>query len=226
LSATSSTPSENVAFIDRWIRAFASVYSDRPLGEVPWFKATAAPELCRLVIDGTIRPGSDVIDLGCGAGIESLFLARHGMSVTGIDAAPAALEVGEHLGKLFGLDVDWRHGDVLAIPCGDSCADVVTDGYVFHNVDPAQRERYAAEVERVLRPGGILVIRGFSDRMEPGNGPLRLTSSELFETFLRRFTCEHLERFRALPADNGREQWHWLSIWRLAHVSARDARPA
>jgi ubiquinone/menaquinone biosynthesis C-methylase UbiE len=161
-----------------------------------------------------IRRGDRVIDLGCGPAVESLFLAVHGMRVVGVDLSRTALGIGRRLQSIYRVRVAWANGDILSVPLADGCADVVNDSFIFHNIRADARPQYANEVYRLLRPGGIFVLRGYSDHMSPGSGPHRLTSREILETFLPRFDCELLRRFRGLPTEKRPEQWHWMALFR------------
>src|SRR5512142_1709655 len=62
-------------------------------------------ELVTLVETGRIPPGR-AIDLGCGAGANAIFLAQHGFDVTGIDFAPAALELARKRARQAGARVN------------------------------------------------------------------------------------------------------------------------
>lgn len=202
------------AFDERWFKLHERVYEDVPLHEISWFNGSVGSELGALVVDGIIKRGDRVIDLGCGPGIDTLFFATQGMVATGIDRSESALDIARRLADIFGVDASWILGDILATSLADGCADVVNDSYVFHNVRPEARPQYAKEVVRLLRPGGIFVLRGFSDQMEAGRGPYRLTSAEILDTFAPLLSCERLTRFRGLPTERRPDQLHWLSIWR------------
>jgi ubiquinone/menaquinone biosynthesis C-methylase UbiE len=203
------------AFNEHWVNGFGNVYTEQPLKELSWFTGTVSPALMQLVIDGVIPRGASVIDVGCGPGVHTAFLAQHGMRVTGVDISPAALAVAGRLLSMYGMtDIDLIEADVQEMPLPDAQADVVHDSFVFHNVRPERRNNYAAEVARVLRPDGLLVLVGFSDRMTPGTGPLRLTSDDLLTSFLPHFTVEELRRFRNLPTEKRPDQWHWLAVFR------------
>jgi SAM-dependent methyltransferase len=208
------------AFTSRWVTRFGTVYEDKPLREISWFTGTAGPELAKLIIDGTIPRGSRIIDLGCGAGIDAIFLAQQGMIVTGVDISPVALQIGEQLASIYGVKLNFIHADILDVPLPDGEADLVNDSYVFHNVRPESRARYASQVYRLLRPGGLFVVRGFSDWMTPGTGPIRLRARDILDTFLADFDCEHLSRFRGLPTEKRPDQWHWMAIWRRKQGAA------
>lgn len=202
------------AFTERWRTTFSKLYTERPLAEISWFTGAVSPVLAQLVIDATIQPGQKVVDLGCGAGVQAAFLAKHGMDVTGIDSSPKALEAARGLIELYGADVEFVEADILATTLPDGLADVVNDSFIYHNVQPEARDAYAAEVARILKPGGLFVMVGFSDRMTPGSGPIRLTSDDVLPTFLPHFEVEEFRRFRNLPTLQRPDQWHWFGLFR------------
>ncbi|MGW1615810.1 class I SAM-dependent methyltransferase [Streptomyces sp. NPDC002285] len=179
-----------------------------------WVTTSVSPQLQRLVIEGTIAPGSSVVDLACGPGVHAIFLARHGMRVTGVDRSAAALDRARTLADLYHSDVTFLEGDILDVPMPDGCADVVHDSFVYHNVRPEARTAYAAEAARLAAPGGLFVMVGFSDRMTAGTGPIRLSSDDVVKPLLPFFEIEELRRFRNLPTLKRPEQWHWLGVFR------------
>jgi ubiquinone/menaquinone biosynthesis C-methylase UbiE len=202
------------AFTDNTTTIVKRAYEELKPAELSWSFATAGVELCKLVIDNTIPRGSLVVDLGCGPGTEAVFLAAHGMSVIGIDRMPNALRTAAGLAGHYGVKVSWVLGDILAVPLAAGSADVVNDSFIFHNLRDEARPIYAQEVWRLLRPNGLFVLRGFSDRMEPGSGPRRLSSEEILTTFMPYLKCEHLSLFRNFSTEKRPEQWHWLALWR------------
>ena len=103
-----------------------------------------------------ISPGQDVIDLACGTGNAALLAAGRGARLVGIDASARLLEIARSRARAQGVDVDFREGDLLELPLADGTADVVLSvfGVIFAS-DPAQALH---EVERVLRPGGRVLL--------------------------------------------------------------------
>ncbi|MBR0696579.1 class I SAM-dependent methyltransferase [Bradyrhizobium lablabi] len=213
------------AFTSRTLR-FLNSYEQHPLSELTWYNASAGAKLIDLVVEGVIDCNGVALDVGCGAGAEAMFLSRQGMYVVGLDMSFAALSKAVAMQSIIGTRANWVRADALQLPVRDSCADVVNDSFFFHNVRDSVRAEYACEIFRVLKPGGILIIRGYSDRMSSGSGPRRLTSDDLTTTFSPGFILERLDRFRNVPSEKRQHQWHWLSIWKrrstfgTTHLSA------
>lgn len=99
-----------------------------------------------------------VLDVGCGAGFLSNYLAGVGLNVTGLDASQASLDVAARhdiTGK-----ATYLLGDALRLPFDDASFDVVCAmDFLEHVEDPAA---VVAEVARVLRPGGTFFFHTFN----------------------------------------------------------------
>jgi SAM-dependent methyltransferase len=121
-----------------------------------WHYSAPSPELVAGLEDGWLgRPGR-ALDLGCGLGTELAHLAARGVSLAvGVDRSAAALRRAhaEHLAVRF------VRADVLELPFGERSFDLALDRGCFHYLRPEDRSRYAAEVLRVLRPGGRFLLR-------------------------------------------------------------------
>ncbi|HKB60940.1 MAG TPA: class I SAM-dependent methyltransferase [Gallionellaceae bacterium] len=103
-----------------------------------------------------IKPGDAVLDVACGAGQISIPAARAGARVTGIDIATNLVEQGRARARREGLDINFDEGDAEQLPYGDATFDVVVSliGAMF----APRPERVAAELARVCRPGGRIVM--------------------------------------------------------------------
>lgn len=110
----------------------------------------------------TLPVGSAALDLGCGGGRDAIYLSENGFSVTGIDLAPAAIEIAKQRAQEVGATVTWTVGDVLNLPFLDKTFDLVTDRACFHHIANHDRPIYVREVSRILKPGAALIIRGSS----------------------------------------------------------------
>lgn len=103
----------------------------------------------------------DVLDVATGTADFALELARQapGTRVVGCDFVPEMLEIGRQKARARGLDIVLEEGDALALPYPDASFDAVTCAFGFRNF--ADYARGLAEMWRVLRPGGRLVILEF-----------------------------------------------------------------
>jgi arsenite methyltransferase len=109
---------------------------------------------------GALRGGEHVVDVGCGAGIDSLIAARMvgpDGKVVGVDMTPAMLEKARRNVMEAGLDnVSFREGYGEALPVYSDWADVVISNGVL-NLFP-DKLGGLQEMARVLKPGGRLQI--------------------------------------------------------------------
>lgn len=99
-----------------------------------------------------IRAGERVIDIAAGNGNATLAAARRFARVTSTDYVPALLEKGRARAAAEGLAIDFREADAEALPFADATFDVglSTFGVMF----APNQIRAAAELQRVVRPGG------------------------------------------------------------------------
>jgi SAM-dependent methyltransferase len=107
-----------------------------------------------------LKPGETVVDLGSGAGIDALIAARavgpegH---VIGVDMTPEMLAKAAANAAAAGADhVEFREGRLEALPVDDGTVDAITSNCVINLVP--DKSRVFAEIHRVLKPGGRLVV--------------------------------------------------------------------
>jgi demethylmenaquinone methyltransferase / 2-methoxy-6-polyprenyl-1,4-benzoquinol methylase len=111
-----------------------------------------------------LKPGEVVLDLGAGTGVSTVELARSGAFVVGVDISQGMLRAGKRVRPHAAL----LAGDALALPFQDAAFDAVTISFALRNVhDPGAA---VAEMARVTKPGGRLVICEFS---HPTNSAFR-----------------------------------------------------
>jgi SAM-dependent methyltransferase len=100
--------------------------------------------------------GLHAIDLGCGTGYVSSWMARRGAQVVGIDIAERQLETARRLARTHGVEVTWVHGSAEAVPYPDESFDFAISEYgAALWCDPWC---WMAEAHRILRRGGRLVF--------------------------------------------------------------------
>lgn len=132
--------------------------------EVAFFDAHAAADDYNVfsesanarLVDSFVRlsglaPGARVIDLGCGSGTFTHLLKQRGYAAAGLDISPKLLE----LARRNYPDLQFDEGDVEALPYEEASVDGVLLSGIVHHLPDARL--CAAEVMRVLRPGGRFV---------------------------------------------------------------------
>jgi SAM-dependent methyltransferase len=99
-----------------------------------------------------VSGGEKLLDVACGTGNATIPAAQAGAEATGLDITPKLLEDARRNAEAAGVEIDWIEGDAEALPFDDGSFDVVlsTFGCMFA---PDQKQA-AAEIARVLRPGG------------------------------------------------------------------------
>lgn len=100
--------------------------------------------------------GVDVIELGCGTGYVSSWLARRGARVVGLDNSRQQLTTARIFQREFGIDFPLLHANAEVVPLASSSFDLAISEYgACLWCDPY---RWVPEAARVLRPGGRLIF--------------------------------------------------------------------
>jgi arsenite methyltransferase len=146
-------------------------YPDELLKSVPATAAESFTGLAFLHPCLGLRPGERVLDLGCGAGLDSLIAGRAilpGGAVTGFDLSDAMLSKARTLAASVGAEsVTFRRGEAETMPFADASFDAVLANGLF-NLCPDKRA-VACELRRVLKPGGRAIVAEitFTDPLPP-----------------------------------------------------------
>ena len=113
-------------------------------------------------VDFESLKGKDVLDVGFGSGFSVQLFVEAGAHVTGVDLTPWAVETTQRRLSAFGLEADIREGDAEQLPFANESFDLVFSWGVIHH--SSDMDRALAELVRVCRPGGRVVIMVYNRR--------------------------------------------------------------
>lgn len=180
-------------------------------GRPPWDSGIVPPEIVALVEGSDALPPGRALDLGCGTGTSSLYLARHGWQVTGIDFTEPAVVRARAKARAEGVAPErarFLQGDVTrldALPLGEPYS-LIYDVGCLHGVPVSERPRYVAGVARAAAPGATYMLYAFEHRASPG--PAALPEADVRALFTPAFTIVRVEH----GSDRGAQPsaWYWL----------------
>lgn len=154
---THEAASDTEGRVIHWASAYDWVIRIMTLGKASAIRRTTV-ELAQ------IKPGDVVLDVGCGTGeLTRQAKIRAGAvgQVYGIDAAAEMIAVARHQATHAQTAVDFRVGVIEALPFPDNHFDIVLSSLMMHHLPDDLKPRGLAEVYRVLKPGGTLMIVDF-----------------------------------------------------------------
>lgn len=151
------------------------IYSEIPDGELPWNSKTPSQELIKLIETNKIKQ-CKALDIGCGAGTNSIYLAEKGFEVTGIDISEKAIYLAKEKDKE--KRCNFISGDVLNLYFKKKEFDFVYDGGCLHHINKKNHQKYLDEIKRVLNDGGSFLLLCFADDLRLKLNPKRLFSKK------------------------------------------------
>lgn len=136
-------------------------------GDYATFSRYMEPGAVDLLRAWNVQPRQRLLDVGCGAGQLAIPAARMGLDATGVDIASNLVESARERAKAEGLDARFDEGDAEALPYEDDSFDVVAS--IFGAMFAPQPEKVAAELQRVCRPGGRILMGNWTPTSFPAN---------------------------------------------------------
>ena len=140
------------------------------IGFTPWDGHALSSALQDLIEGPAALPAGTAIDIGCGTGDASIYLARHGWRVTGVDVAAKALEKARAKAAAAHVRVDFTRADATRLSSAGVGKDftLILDSGCLHGMSDAARDRYVAELSAVAAPQTRLLIFAFTPGGQTG----------------------------------------------------------
>jgi 2-polyprenyl-3-methyl-5-hydroxy-6-metoxy-1,4-benzoquinol methylase len=149
-------------------------------GDLPWDSGIPDGHLPDVIEQYGIEPGK-ALEVGCGTGTNSIWLARQGFDVTGLDLSEVAIQRAEKKAGEAGVACRFMAGDFLSDPVPGAPYTFVYDRGCLHTFDrPKDRSRFAARVAELLGPDGLwFSLIGSTDGPDRDVGPPRRSAVEV-----------------------------------------------
>ena len=135
------------------------------VGFTPWDGHPLAKSLHDLV-EGNgspALPAATALDIGCGTGDASIYLAQHGWQVTGVDFVPRALAKARAKAQTRQASINFVQADVTHLSSARGVGTgftLIVDNGCLHNLTDKDRDPYVREVTAVAAPDALLLIGG------------------------------------------------------------------
>jgi 2-polyprenyl-3-methyl-5-hydroxy-6-metoxy-1,4-benzoquinol methylase len=138
-------------------------YQETPLEKIPWQK-TQANYFTEVIELGKVNPCS-ALDLGCGTGAKSIYLAKRGFKVTGIDISKTTIKYAKENARKAKVKIEFMVADATDLSfLGDKKFDFVLDWANLHGIPKNKRKEYVSEIIDYTKKGGKFLLRCFSKR--------------------------------------------------------------
>lgn len=135
------------------------------LGFTPW-EGHALGQSLRNLVEGNDSPAlaaGTALELGCGTGDTSIYLAKHGWQVTAVDFVPTALEKARAKARGESVAINFVHADIRQLHQAgiNGPFPLILDNGCLHNMNDDDRDSYVREVSAVAAPDARLLIVAF-----------------------------------------------------------------
>jgi 2-polyprenyl-3-methyl-5-hydroxy-6-metoxy-1,4-benzoquinol methylase len=163
----------------------AARFTEAYQGSPPWEIGLPQPAVMALVDDGQFS--DSVLDVGCGTGENSLYIASRGYPVLGVDGVASAVERAAAKAEARSLPAEFTVFDAFDLTALGRRFDSVLDSAFLHVLsDAASRSAYTDQLAGVVRAGGLVHLLEISE-LAVGEFP-KITTAEIVESFDERWT--------------------------------------
>ena len=174
------------------------IYRRYPLEELGWELGRPRPILVEFIEKGLIKKGK-ALDICCGAGTNTVYLAEKGFEVTGIDISPKAIAYAKKKAKQANVNINLMVQNFLNLPFEKAEFDFVFDMGCFHHVKIEDRPKFIKGVHRVLKKGGTYLLTCFS--YKNGQAWNHFTRKQIKDLFSDYFEIDEIRHISSIEGD-------------------------
>ncbi|HKZ93433.1 MAG TPA: class I SAM-dependent methyltransferase [Candidatus Bathyarchaeia archaeon] len=174
------------------------VYREYPAEVLPWELGRPRKTLVDLIESGTVKLGKS-LDLCCGTGTNTVYMAEKGFQAVAIDISKHALKLAKQKSRKARVDIQFALASFVTLPFKEAAFDFVFDMGCFHHVEIEDRKEFIRGICQVLKPKAHYQLTCFSDR----NGVAwnHFTKERLARYFAGRFRFISLDHFGSVEGN-------------------------
>jgi cyclopropane fatty-acyl-phospholipid synthase-like methyltransferase len=186
------------------------IYKKHSLEEIPWHSDDPNESLVDLLKNKEIQVGI-ALDICSGAGTNSVYLAKKGFDVTGIDISQTATKIATQLAEENGVSkrCKFLSGDVIKIPLPKNRFDFIFDRGCYHHIPKNDKPTFVKIISDSLKKGGKYFLICFSDKNPPWEK--NVSKEEIQENFSPYFNIGKIKDYPAIEK-TGRRLDFYLTL--------------
>ncbi|MFT8352035.1 class I SAM-dependent methyltransferase [Clostridium saccharoperbutylacetonicum] len=128
---------------------------------VPFFKNIPDENIITYFDRGILKEGK-ALDIGCGKGRNSIYIAKKGLEVCGVDFSETSIEMANKIATEQGIKVKFSCQSIFDFKSEKENYDFIYDSGCFHHIKPHRREQYLSTILKYLKPNGYFAMICFN----------------------------------------------------------------
>ncbi|MBG9455607.1 methyltransferase [Lysinibacillus sphaericus] len=150
---------------------FWNEFYDQTFEKIPFFINKPDENLVSYLEEKMIRPNK-VLELGCGAGRNAIYLAKQGCSVVGVDLSDKALQWAQRRVDEANVNVELICANIFELNLQEESFDFIYDSGCFHHIAPHRRVTYIELIRKLLKPNGYFALCSFEEHGSYGGSAI------------------------------------------------------
>lgn len=186
--------------------------------QTPWDSGRPSRELQNVLSEHNI-PRGRALELGCGTGTNSVYLAQQGFTVTALDCSPLALEQGRRKARAAGVQIEFLEADVQNFQAAGGPFAFIFDRGCYHCCRKVNLPGYLQTLRDNSAPGTWFLCLAGNANEQTEEGPPRVTEQEIRNELGSLFEIVQLRDFRFQDADGSDGPLGWSALLRRDSLS-------